>query len=1211
MRGADLGTRVLRRLSALVVVVFALVAAGQAGAATVTVGTFPKGADPVFDGLVDAAGTIHLVYGAAFGSSTDSETLNYCRLARAATSCASSATLTPSGALDSGFSGPGTGDTYNEPTPLDFDNQLLIAQGAQVFPAVSDPNGDGGSSQAPTLLYSSEDGGQTFTGPADVGSNGTGTLPYSGLPDVGGDAVVYNGTADPQIGTLGYFLPQTEGNPAQGDVYFQSIAPGAFSSSGVDLSGEAPSGTAWIGIQLAVDGTEPLVAYVTQPSNDADTINLREYSGTAPIDDASNWSDATIAGSQPQIVSGPSGVWMLFFTPQKQWAVVRLVDGSPSGSPVVLTAAGIQTSGLTLGAQRITIGESLGGELMIAYGLASMVTPAGDQPIDMITSTDGSTWTAPQTLAASGGGYLGAPVAASDGGGFLPYLDFTSGGDVLQVATFGTQAPTKATGLGGLAGGGTTGGGGGGGGGGTHQNCTDAKFGAVDIVPLGGCFLQDPSHKGSLYSEGLVLVNGVTLAPDAGTRIDIDTAAHTIKSSGGVTAELCPNPSECAHSPTGNVPIWHGQLNITVPDAAVGAALFQLPTSGLSLEGFPILGDIDASITAGDGVDIPLTLGLPPWALGATASDDLQTNNGVGLSVNSLNITVPDIPLAALELKNIDISYDASSDTWTGSGEIDVPEGSGYFSAELAMVFSHGDLRSASLVVKIPPPGIPVYTDVYIHEFFGGFSVEPFSLTIGGRVGLYAPVPKVDYPIDLKGTLNATFGPPDVFTLQGDLYVVGVHIATAALQIGFDPFSFDIGASVNLFDLVTGSIHFGVHPKQTPLWDGEGDVSFARLFDIDAYISSEAISACASVKVGHAGFIYYWGGKFSFFGGLGGCDFPQPQPVPVSITPVLGSIASRDPVARAASAGFTVASGTSVEDVEVSSSTGTPAVTLQSPSGQTITPAPVTGTGSEMQIPSGPAAVLSVPGSDEAVVMLEHPAAGSWTVSQAPGSPPITSVEVVRGYPDPVLHVKLTPQHVRLTGRNHRHAAAKQRSYTLHYSLTRRPGVTVSFIESGPGIDRVIRTVPGGSGTVALTPERGPGGRRKIYALVQDHGEPLMRPLVGSFTEPRPHPPARVSDLRVVRRGRDFAVSFGSTSGASQFLVRVNTSDGRGLYYNLGAGAHRLSIPAFGLTDTIHVTVTPKSALGLSARPTVASARYIEVKAKTHHRHKRKKHRKK
>jgi hypothetical protein len=488
--------------------------------------------------------------------------------------------------------------------------------------------------------------------------------------------------------------------------------------------------------------------------------------------------------------------------------------------------------------------------------------------------------------------------------------------------------------------------------------------------------------------------------------------------------------------------------------------------------------------------------------------------------------------------------------------------------------------------VSIPPPGIPVYTDVYIHEFFGGFSVDPFSLTIGGRVGLYAPVPKVDYPIDLKGTLNATFGPPDVFTLQGDLYVIGVHIATAALQIGFDPFSFDIGANVNLFDLVTGSIHFGVHPKQTPLWDGEGDVSFLHLFDIDAYISSKAISACASIKVGHAGFIYYWGGRFSFFGGLGGCDFPQPQPVPVSITPVVGSIAARHPVARAASAGFTVASGTSVEDVEVSSNGGSPAVTLQSPSGRTIAPVAVTGTGSEMQIPGGPAAALSVPDANEAVVMLEHPAAGSWTVSQTPGSPPIASVEVVRGYANPVLHA---------------HLAHARHGFVLHYSLTDRPGVTVSFIESGRRIDHLVRTVPGGRGTVPFTPQAGPGGRREVYALVQDHGEPLARPLIATFTAPAPPRPARVRHLTVTDRGHAFRISFAATRGASQYLVRVTVSDGRVLFYDLPSGAHRLSIPVLGLSDTIHVTVTPRSDLGISAAVTRASARYPYKRPKKRH----------
>jgi hypothetical protein len=51
-------------------------------------------------------------------------------------------------------------------------------------------------------------------------------------------------------------------------------------------------------------------------------------------------------------------------------------------------------------------------------------------------------------------------------------------------------------------------------------------------------------------------------------------------------------------------------------------------------------------------------------------------------------------------------------------------------------------------------------------------------------------------------------------------------------------------------------------------------------------------------------------------------------------------------------------------------------------------------------------------------------------------------------------------------------------------------------------------------------------------------------------------------------------------------------SDGKVLAANLTSGAHTLSIPALGYSDTLKLTATASSALGTPGRTAVARSRY-------------------
>jgi hypothetical protein len=131
--------------------------------------TLGDGASPHV--LVDAAGTGQIAY--TENPSTSASVLRDCVLLRWQTGCAGNAGLIP----------PESGDPrYNideeGPTPLAIGNELLML--SHRFPNVETlPDGTTGY---PTFLWTSEDGGRSFTGPGTIGDL-----------EASGNAVVFGG----------------------------------------------------------------------------------------------------------------------------------------------------------------------------------------------------------------------------------------------------------------------------------------------------------------------------------------------------------------------------------------------------------------------------------------------------------------------------------------------------------------------------------------------------------------------------------------------------------------------------------------------------------------------------------------------------------------------------------------------------------------------------------------------------------------------------------------------------------------------------------------------------------------------------------------------------------------------------------------------------------------------------------------------------------
>jgi hypothetical protein len=209
--------------------------------------------------------------------------------------------------------------------------------------------------------------------------------------------------------------------------------------------------------------------------------------------------------------------------------------------------------------------------------------------------------------------------------------------------------------------------------------------------------------------------------------------------------------------------------------------------------------------------------------------------------------------------------------------------------------------------------------------------------------------------------------------------------------------------------------------------------------------------------------------------------------------------------------------------------------------------------------------------------MLIHPAAGTWTVSQAPGSGSSpTTIDRANLEVPPTFGARVL-------------AMGGLRTVRVAYAVP--VGTSVRLVERAKGINHTIaahlrgRRCPGlprmRPGTnekilcanVRFRPSSGPGGTREVQAVVTRGGIPLLQKNIASFHVPRPTLPSRVTALRV-RRGRGFlVVAFARSLGASRYSVGAKLSDGRELAFDLGGGCRALRIarvPA-GVAATVKI----------------------------------------
>ena len=228
---------------------------------------------------------------------------------------------------------------------------------------------------------------------------------------------------------------------------------------------------------------------------------------------------------------------------------------------------------------------------------------------------------------------------------------------------------------------------------------------------------------------------------------------------------------------------------------------------------------------------------------------------------------------------------------------------------------------------------------------------------------------------------------------------------------------------------------------------------------------------------------------------------------------------------------FTLPGGTLGQELRITSSSGTPVVTLSGPGGQTLHDA-VHGRASRHRAGTvherrgsrpapGPGAAAPSEGRD-----LARPARGR-------------------------VAVRRQARIRRRRGARHGESECPARSRGQKWSLAYKIGHFVAGTKvRSSNAAATARTCSGRSrrakGTLSFSPQEALGRSRKIYAyLLNSEGATVRELTVGRYTAPGAFRPGRPRKARIARHGTSATITWSAVAGARQYKIVVRGSDGR------------------------------------------------------------------
>jgi hypothetical protein len=983
------------------------------------------------------------------------------------------------------------------------------------------------------ILYLSDDGGETFDTGTAIGTvePGEPSAPQSALLDGAGRQVVtINGPTEGPSLQAQPIAPFGGGAaPFTPDSQKARLA----TEYGYDPSVVQPDATTFVAAWSNLGGTRTTIRTLKCPASPCQA---------SFINNVANWgAPVTVPDAElPRLTTGPSGTFLMYRgtagdADNKYY--VRPVDGTAVGAPR-LVSNGVANN-------LRDVGEDANGLLHALY------TDGANALAYRASSDGGVTWGDVQTLAPAdysiahprvtvrqlADGFSGVALWESQNGGEQNPRIFLEGLPDPSVSLRITPPPGLPLP----------------GGGGTPTPpippaaCRLLSFAAVDVI-ADACLQKS----GDTYTAtGGLRINGLRVELGSG-RLKFDIKKRTITSSGAsVTVKL------------GDTVLFKRAIDLTLPKGSTASIGSFDVSGGGDLLGFPLKGSVDIKFRGG-GVEVPVHLALPALFGGVTGDLTVRADNVAGVHLRELHVKVGDALIGPLEIKDLFFDYDAESASWQGGANVILPPQPPGPSLKAEVGFVKGELDHLGAELTLPEPGVILdpFAVTHLKKIRFSLNTQP-SLRLSGGVTINAgPTIAGVAALGIDGDLTFTLGDPAIFRVDGRVSLVSIPLATAFFElrtngyIGFGGHlgleAFGFSASADLSGWLFKS-DFNVGAKaQICLGDlgcEGGEVVF----------SSVGFAGCAYTTLADFGAGYKWGESIDPM--FTGCD-----------------VGPYKATAAAAQAGGTpsVSFGQDLPSgvVAVTGDGGPPHVALVGPGGARIEDTP----GTKSETPTSLA--FHDPKTSTTYFLVKRPAAGSWSVEPLAGSAPVTGVHSADGIDDPKVSGSV------------KRAASGGRARVLSYNVAPRPGQKVTFAEQGKGAAKPIGGVAKeGRGTLRFTPADGPGGTRKIIALVSSYGKPRAQLTVASYVAPPPPRPATPKRLKARRSGTKLVVSWSKAANAKRYEIRATLSDGRRLLVR--GKATRLTIPSFAAKGRATVTVT-----GLKADGTRGKKATVKVAAK-------------
>jgi hypothetical protein len=645
---------------------------------------------------------------------------------------------------------------------------------------------------------------------------------------------------------------------------------------------------------------------------------------------------------------------------------------------------------------------------------------------------------------------------------------------------------------------------------------------AGGITVDASCFTKQTGAAWLLNASGHIRVNGIDIYAAGG--VTLNTRTLELTSTGQVEVHA------------GTILLYRGQL-----DWKLQASLSLGVPGGATVKGLPISGDVTISLVAG-GARATVNAAIA-GTFSVTGTVQLELTLAAGLKLKGLSLTLAsDLPIKDLIVKKARISYRQTSagDVWEGAVEVELP--AKLPAVEGVLVITNG--RVSEIAVRTTSLNRPLGDDGAFLQSLG-LTVAFKPLTITGSIGVsVGPSIKGKTAASLDGSLSATLGDPFVLEARGEAYLVDEEIASAWLKTS-----------------VPGGVEFGGEEKRT--FDGigvEGGIQGrinAHEFEAqghatvsagvasasgDALVNDTGLAGCATATVGigyhqtlSIGGAHRWSGQNSVFNDS--CGFGRLR-------------SALDARASAAGAAKSVPVPAHVGQINlvVHGADGGPPEVMLTRGSQTADIYP----NSEGAFAGAAYIAVADGGEGDTDIAIAGLSGGTIAVSAPAGQPALGTVGSVLPLPKPDVRVQIHP----MGGRR----------YRLVWGARQISGQTLVFGDTNMrGQVRLLSTTRSHGQIVFTALDNGASGPQRLRVVVDQDGLP-REVLTGAVFHPasvhvsKPH-----VGVRLV--GTTDVITWSTAQNAASYEVSVSTSDGRHLFF--AVGAHDRSVRIQGAPHVI------------------------------------------